>query len=87
MIWQQAAKTELLKLLGFGVIIIIIIIILTYLYRMTISVIETAINMGPMFTTQRTATTLHTKDSHPTLIRIVRGFFKVPQNYQHSRNC
>ena len=24
---------------------------------------------------------------HPTLIRIVRGFFNVPQNYQHSRNC
>ena len=24
---------------------------------------------------------------HPTLIRIVRGFFYVPQNYQHSRNC
>ena len=31
--------------------IIIIITILTYLYRMTISVIETAINMGPVFTT------------------------------------
>ena len=38
--------------------IIIIIIISTYLYRMTISVIVvTAINMGPVFTTQRTATT------------------------------
>ena len=24
---------------------------------------------------------------HPTLIRIVRGFFTVSQNYQHSRNC
>ena len=24
---------------------------------------------------------------HPTLFRIVRGFFYVPQNYQHSRNC
>ena len=24
---------------------------------------------------------------HSTLIRIVRGFFNVPQNYQHSRNC
>ena len=24
---------------------------------------------------------------HPTLIRIVRGFFYVPQDYQHSRNC
>ena len=24
---------------------------------------------------------------HPTLIQIVRGFFNVPQNYQHSRNC
>ena len=24
---------------------------------------------------------------HPTLIRIVRGFFNVPQNYQHSRSC
>ena len=24
---------------------------------------------------------------HPTLIRIVRGFFSVPQNYKHSRNC
>ena len=24
---------------------------------------------------------------HPSLIRIVRGFFNVPQNYQHSRNC
>ena len=24
---------------------------------------------------------------HPTLIRIVRRFFNVPQNYQHSRNC
>ena len=24
---------------------------------------------------------------YPTLIRIVRGFFNVPQNYQHSRNC
>ena len=24
---------------------------------------------------------------HPTLIRIVRGFFNVPQNYEHSRNC
>ena len=24
---------------------------------------------------------------HPTLIRIVRGFFNVPHNYQHSRNC
>ena len=24
---------------------------------------------------------------HPTLIRIVRGFFNIPQNYQHSRNC
>ena len=24
---------------------------------------------------------------HPTLMRIVRGFFNVPQNYQHSRNC
>ena len=24
---------------------------------------------------------------HPTLIRIVRGFFNVPQNFQHSRNC
>ena len=24
---------------------------------------------------------------HPTLIPIVRGFFNVPQNYQHSRNC
>ena len=24
---------------------------------------------------------------HPTLIRIVRGLFNVPQNYQHSRNC
>ena len=24
---------------------------------------------------------------HPTLIRIVRVFFNVPQNYQHSRNC
>ena len=38
---------------------------LTYLYRMTISVIVTAINMGPVFTTQRTATTPGT--SHPTL--------------------
>ena len=65
--------------------------ILTYLYRMTISLIETAINMGSVFTAQRTATTLHTKDSHSTgitlLMRIVRGFFNVPQNYQHSRNC
>ena len=24
---------------------------------------------------------------HPPLIRIVGGFFNVPQNYQHSRNC
>ena len=24
---------------------------------------------------------------HPTLIRIVHGFFNEPQNYQHSRNC
>ena len=24
---------------------------------------------------------------HPTLFRIARGFFYVPQNYQHSRNC
>ena len=24
---------------------------------------------------------------HPTIIRIVRGFFNVPQSYQHSRNC
>ena len=24
---------------------------------------------------------------HPTLTRIVRGFFNVSQNYQHSRNC
>ena len=74
-----------------GTSFIIIIIILTYLYRMTISVIETAINMGPVFTTQRTARTLHTKDSHSTGITllswIVRGFFNVPQNYQHSRNC
>ena len=38
----------------------------TYLYRMTISVIVvTAINMGPVFTTQRTATTPGT--SRPTL--------------------
>ena len=34
----------------------------------------------------------HTKDSHSTGItllffRIVRGFFHVPQNYQHSRIC
>ena len=47
------------------IIIIIIIIISTYLYRMTISVIVvTAINMGPVFTTQRTATTPGT--SRPT---------------------
>ena len=38
----------------------------TYLYRMTISVIVvTAINMGPVFTTQRTATIPGT--SRPTL--------------------
>ena len=43
----------------------VIIIISTYLYRMTISVILTAINMGPVFTTQRTATTPGT--SRPTL--------------------
>jgi len=24
---------------------------------------------------------------HPTLLRILRGFFNVPQHYQHSRNC
>ena len=24
---------------------------------------------------------------HPNLIRLVRGFFNVPQKYQHSRNC
>ena len=24
---------------------------------------------------------------YPTLFQIVRGFFYVPQNYQHSRNC
>ena len=35
-----------------------IVVVSTYLYRMTISVIVvTAINMGPVFTTQRTATT------------------------------
>ena len=42
-----------------------IIILLTKLYRNTISVIETAINMGPVFTTQRSATTSGT--SLPTL--------------------
>ena len=34
----------------------------------------------PPFTYER-------QPQHPTLIRIVRGFFNVPQNYQHSRNC
>ena len=44
---------------------------LTYLYRMTISVIETAINMGPVFTTQRSATTSGT--SRPTLFELCLG--------------
>ena len=46
---------------------------------MTISVIETAINMGPVFT--------NTKDSHntgnftPYSFRIVFGFFNVPHYF------
>lgn len=40
-------KEEQKLLHVFGAIIILIIVILTYLYRMTISFVETAINMGP----------------------------------------
>ena len=58
----------------------------TYLYRMTISVIVvTAINMGPVFTTQRTAT--NTGKFTPYSFRIVFGFFNVPHIIKHGRYC
>ena len=46
-------------------------IILTKLFRITISVIETAVNMGPVFTTKRSATTPGT--SRPTLFEKCLG--------------
>ena len=49
-----------------------IIIITTCLDRMTISVMETAINMGPVFKTERTVTTPGT--SRPTLFEECVGF-------------
>ena len=48
-----------------------LIIILTKSYRITISVTETAVNMRPVFTTQRSATTPGT--SRPTLFEECLG--------------
>ena len=57
-------QTIKLKIIS-SLTLLLLFTILTYLYRMTISVIETAINKGPVFTTERTGTTPGT--SRPTL--------------------
>ena len=67
-------------------------LILTYLYRITISVIETAINMGPVFTIQRTGPQHYirktaTAPGSPYSYTNSAWVLNVPQNYQHSRNC
>ena len=60
-------QTIKLKIILSLTLLLLLFTISTYLYRMTISVIETAINIGPVFTTERTATTPGT--SRPTLFK------------------